>query len=497
MNRIIVTGLAAVAASAALGAAPAAAQRTDVVLGMQIQPEQLDPRINSAVAIGEVIYDNVMQGLVRFDQDGTILPSLAHDWTISPDGLIYTFHLREGVTYHDGSAFDADDVVFSIGALAPPDSANVWASLYAAIETVEAVDPQTVEITLWRPDSDLLTVLAWPQAVIYAAETSDQAGLAPIGTGPYRLTAFVENDRAELLRYEDYWGELPPLAAATIRFPFDDPAVAVNRLLAGDIDGFANFPAYANIPQFEANPAFEVVIGTTEGETMLITNNARAPFDDPLVRQAIAHAIDRDLVIDSALFGLGVPIGSHFSPLHPAFIDLTDTYPFNPQRARDLLAEAGHPNGFDATLKLPPTAYAREGGEVVAQLLRAVGIRLQIIDVPTFSQWYDEAIIARDYDLTIVAHAEPLDIGIYANPDYYFGYQSDRFNAVYAELKATLDEDARIPLYQELQRILAEDAVHGFLFELPKVGVWNADLQGMWENAVISANILQGLSWAE
>src|SRR5690606_37905460 len=162
---------------------------------------------------------------------------------------------------------------------------------------------------------------------------------------------------------------------------------------------------------FQANSRFEVVVGNSEGEVMLITNNTRAPMSNPLVRQAIAHALDRQFIIDAAMFGLGTPIGSHFAPDHPAYVDMTATYPFNPTAARRVLTEGGYPDSVDATLKVPPLAYAVQSAEVVAQLLRDVGIRLTVSSTGDFSTWLQTIFQnEQDYDFTIIAHAEPLDI---------------------------------------------------------------------------------------
>ncbi len=157
------------------------------------------------------------------------------------------------------------------------------------------------------------------------------------------------------------------------------------------------------------------------------------------------------------------------------------------------MKEAGFPNGFKATLKLPPPPYARDGGEIIASQLREVGIDLEIIPVE-WAQWLDQVFKQKDYDLTIVSHTEPNDIGIYSRKDYYFNYDNPDFDKVIADLNVTSDQAKRNELYKQAQKILADDAVNGFLFELPKVGVWDAKLQGMWDNAPIQANDLTKVS---
>jgi peptide/nickel transport system substrate-binding protein len=296
-------------------------------------------------------------------------------------------------------------------------------------------------------------------------------------------------------RNPDYWGEAAGLAKATIKI-IPDPAAATAALLAGDVDAFANFPAPEALGQFENDPRFTVAVGSTEGETILAMNNAGAALKDVRVRRALAHAIDRKAVIDGAMFGYGTPIGSHFAPHHPAYVDLTDRYLHDPEKAKALLAEAGYGDGLSLTLKLPPPSYARRSGEVVAAQLAAVGVKTEIIQVE-WAQWLDQVFKGRDYDLTIVSHTEPMDIGIYARDDYYFNYDDAGFKALMAKLGATLDEAARSGLLAEAQEKLAEDSVNVFLFQFAKPGVWNKDLVGLWENSPVQANDLTEVYWKE
>ncbi|TJV41929.1 MAG: ABC transporter substrate-binding protein, partial [Mesorhizobium sp.] len=208
----------------------------------------------------------------------------------------------------------------------------------------------------------------------------------------------------------------------------------------------------------QGDPRFKVVIGATEGETILSMNNKKSPFDRLQVRQAISFALDRKAIIDGASAGLGVPIGSHMSPANKAYVDLTGLYPHNVEKARELLKEAGLENGFKATLKLPPPPYARLGGEIIASQLRDVGIDLQIVPVE-WAQWLDQVFTRKDYDLTIVSHTEPNDIDIYSRKDYYFNYDNPTFDKIIADLNLTSDEAKRMTLLGEAQKMLADDAV--------------------------------------
>ncbi len=267
-------------------------------------------------------------------------------------------------------------------------------------------------------------------------------------------------------------------------------------LLSGDVHAFANMPAGDALPQIQADSRFEVVIGATEGETILSTNNKKAPFDNLKVRQAIAHALNREELIKGNGSGYGTPIGTHFSPANEAYVDLVGTYSYDPEKAKALLAEAGFADGIKATIKLPPPGYAREGGQVVAAQLREVGIDLEIIPVE-WAQWLEQVFKAKDYDLTIVSHTEPNDIGIYARKDYYFQYDNADFDAVIAELDVTADPAKRKELFGKAQTILANDAVNGFMYQLPKIGVWDAKIEGLWHNSPVQANDLTGVKWTD
>ncbi len=234
-------------------------------------------------------------------------------------------------------------------------------------------------------------------------------------------------------------------------------------------------------------------IGTTEGETILAINSARPPFDDVRVRRAIATAIDRKALVDGAMYGTATPIGSHMPPHDPAHVDLTAVNAYDPERSKALLAEAGVTD-LSAELVLPPTSYARRSGEIIAAELRAVGIDASIRPVE-WAEWLAKVFKGKDYDLTIVAHTEPRDINIYARPDYYFHVENARFNEVIAELDTVSDEAQRNELLREAQELIAEDAVNAFLFQLPKVGVWDSRIEGLWANSPIQANDLTDVSW--
>ncbi len=365
------------------------------IIGTQLEPPILDPTANPAAAISEVLYGNVLQGLVQFAADGSVLPQLAQSWDVSSDGLTYVFHLRPGVRFHDGSAFDAAAAKFSLDRMVAPESVNPQRSRFSAIRSVEAIDPLTLTVRLSRRSGGLLQSLAFGSAVMLSPRSVATAGLRPVGTGPFRFSRWRRGDSITLERDADHQGGAAALEQVTFKF-ITDPTAAFAALMAGDIDAFANYPAPESFAQFAADPRFGVFTGTTEMETVLALNERVAPLHNVLVRRAISYALDRRAIIDGAMFGYGTPIGSHFPPHNPAYVDLTGVYPHDVAKARELMAQAGYPQGFAMTLKLPPPSYARRGGEIVASQLAQIGISLRIENLE-WAQWLDQVYTRHDY----------------------------------------------------------------------------------------------------
>ena len=429
------------------------ASKTDLTVGLQLEPPHLDPTGAAAGAIDQVLYSNVFEGLTRFASDGSIIPGLAKSWDVSSDGMTYTFHLQKDVKFHDGTDMNAMDVKFSLDRARAEDTTNAQKALFAGITNVEVVDNLKVKITLDKPNGNFLFNLAWGDSVVVAVDSIENIKQNPIGTG-----AFV----------------------------FD--------MMAEDVDVFKSFPAPENLVQFEADSRFKVLIGSNEGETILSTNNKMEPFNNLKVRKALAHAINRKAIIDGAMFGYGTPIGTHFAPHHPAYVDLTSQSRYDPELSKKLLSEAGFPDGFTTTLKLPPPAYARKGGEIIASQLRDVGINVEISNLE-WAQWLEEVFRGKDYGLTIVSHTEPFDIGIYARPEYYFQYDSKEFQNVINDLTAETNEDQRTSLMQKAQKIIADDYVNGYLFQRAQLSVINSKVNGMWKNSPTQATDLTAVYW--
>jgi len=477
-------------------AAPAQAQarKDSVILGMVLEPPGLDPTISSAAAIGEIVHYNVLEGLTKINMDGSIVPLLAESWSVDPDGKVYTFKLRKGVKFHDGEAFDASDVKFSFERAKAEGSTNkAKKAVFDNVSRIETPDPATVILVLNQADGNFLFRMGENTAVILDPKSAASTATKPIGTGPFKFDSWSKGSSVTLAKFDGYRDAAKiKLKKVTFRF-INDPAAQVAALLAGDIDGMPRFGAPQNLKQFQSDPRFTVAIGGTEGKTIVSINNKKKPFDDVRVRRAIAAAIDRKAVIDGAQEGFGAPIGSHMVPTDAGYIDLTGVNPYNPEKAKALLKEAGVATPLNVTLTLPPPQYARKGGEIIASQLAKVGINAKIENVE-WAQWLSGA-FKGNYDMTVISHVEPLDFDRYADPAYYWGYDSKAYKDLFAKYNATTAPKERLKVIGDIQKQLANDSVNAYLFQLPQFMVSNKKLKGLWSSSPIFANDMGAVSW--
>jgi peptide/nickel transport system substrate-binding protein len=485
--------LAAIAVAAVPLAAQAAKKTDSIVIGMTLEPPGLDPTTGAAAAIGEVVHYNIFEGLTKIEGDGKIEPLLAEKWE-TPDAKTYTFHLKKGVKFSNGEALTAADVKFSFERFGAEKSTNKEKAVFANIASIDTPDDTTVTLHLKDPNPNLLFNLGENTGVILEPKSADSDATAPVGTGPYKLADWVKGASIKLVKSDSYRDAAKiKIATATFRI-INDAAAQTAAVLSGDVDAFPRFNNFDAVKQLQANAKLTVVIGSTEGKTIVSTNNKKKPFDDVRVRQALAYAIDREAVNKAAVNGYGKAIGSHYTPTDPYYIDLSKTYPYNPAKAKELLKEAGVQTPLDITLKLPPVPYARQGGEVVAAELAKVGINAKIENVE-WAQWLDNVLKTHNFDLTIIAHVEPRDLNIYANPDYYFQYDSKKFQAIYKTLSTATNEADIKKATEEAQKQLAADAVNVYLFALPQVVVTKKGLKGFWKSSPVFANDLSAVHW--
>ena len=487
--------LASSAASLPLFAAwPAMAQakKDSVTLAMTLEPPGLDPTAGAASSIAEVVLYNVFETLTKINSDGSVSPLLAESWEVSSDLKTYTFRLRKDVKFQNGEPFNAAAVKFSFDRAAADKSTNKDKRTFANLST-KVADEHTVVLTNQEIDPDFLFMMGQATSIIVEPKSAATNASKPVGTGPYKLAAWAKGASVTLTAWPGYRSaQSIRIKRAVFRF-IPDPAAQVAALLAGDVDAFPRVSP-RSVPQFKANARFQVVVSNSRAKTILAINNARKPLSDIRVRRAIAAAIDRKAVIAGAADGYGVPIGSYYVPTAFGYVDTTGVNPFDLEKAKALMAEAGVKTPLTLTMTLPPAPYARQGGELIAAQLAKIGIQLKLQNVE-WAQWLSGTYTNKNYDLTIISHVEPFDLGNFAKPDYYWGYQSQEFNELFDKIKHTPRPADRARLLGDAQRLLAHDSVHGFLYTPQWVTVANKKLRGLWKDMPVFVNDLSALSW--
>jgi len=495
-RRSINTLLAGLPLAATLPSALAQSRKDAVVLGMVLEPTSLDPTAAAAAAIGEIVHYNVLEGLTKISMAGAVTPLLADAWFHTPDGKTYTFTLKKGIKFSDGAPFDANAVKFSFDRARAAGSTNkAKKAVFDNISSVVVADAHTVILVLNSADAMLPFRLGENTAVILHPNSVATAATKPVGTGPFVLATWNKGSSVTLSKWDGYRDAAKvKLKKVTFRF-INDPAAQVAALLAGDIDGMPRFAALQSIKQFQGDKRFVVELGSTSGKGIVAINNRKAPLNDVRVRRAIGHAIDRKAFIDGAQEGLGKPIGSHFAPTDLGYMDLTKQSAYDPEKAKALLKEAGITSPLNLTLTLPPPQYARKGGEIIAAQLAKVGINAKIENVE-WAQWLAGP-FKGNFDLTIINHVEPLDYATaYADPNYYYGYDSAKFRGLVATLAATSDQKEKARLWRDIQRQLADDAVNAYVWNPAQVAVFRKGLRGLWNSSPIFANDMATVSWA-
>lgn len=475
--------LSLIALPVAAQSAPAPTDGGEISVSIVAEPPGWDPTVSTSQEIARVMYHNVYEGLVRVDRNGEIVPALAASWDTSEDGLTWTFALQEGVRFHNGDPLTPDDVVAALERAADPESGHTHPEYYEAIESI-AADGTNIVITLAQPASSLLYNLARPDSVIYQAGTEASQASEPVGTGPFTFAEWVKGSEVRLEKNPDYYGAPAHLDAITFRI-IEDTNAQLAALESGDLDMVGVALSPENAMQLGGNPDIKVTEGSATTEITMALNNSREPLNNPLVRQAITQAIDKEAIVQGAMFGYGTVIGTHASPIEPYYEDL-NPYPYDPEAAKAKLAEAGYPDGLTLDFELPPYPFEKRAGEVIAQQLAEVGITVNLTNVE-WTTWLERIFTQADYDMTIIGHSEPRDIGIYGNPDYYYRYESSAVQQALADIEKTSDEAEQLALYKKIEETIAQDAVNVWVFSPPYLVAARSDLYGYWQDQPIVA----------
>lgn len=471
----------------------AAADKDNVNVALTGEPVNLDFTKTAGAAIPQALMSNVYEGLVEIDQTGKIQPLLAESWTLSPDRKVYTFKLRQGAKFSNGEAFTASDVKFSIERV----KSEAWVSSLKAkmnvVDSVNVISDAEVVVTLKQPSNAWLFNMGTPVGAMF--DPSGVADLAnkAVGTGPFAIKAWNRGQSIDLAARDDYWGEKPKVKTASLRY-FADAVATTNALRTGDVDVVYNMQAPELLSAFSSDKKFQVLEGTSNGEIVLSMNNKVAPFNDPRVRQAVLYAIDRQAVVDTAWNGYGTVVGGPVPPTDPYYEDLNGLFPHNPDKARQLLKDAGAEN-LEITFTIPTRPYATAVSEIVVSQLADVGIKAKIESAEFPAVWLDKVFTKHNYQMSVVLAVESRDVlTMFNNPDYYLGYDNSKIKDLAASADAA-DEAGYVDGMKKVVRTIAEDAAADVLFLFPNIVVAKEGITDFPANSVTEALDLTAVGW--
>ena len=485
---------------------PADPRGTTVTWSYTQEPPNWNYRETGLTAVTAPLLLNVWETLIRTEADGSPVPLLAEGWSVSDDGLTVTFNLREGVAFHDGSDFTAADVVYSMNANAAA-SVDRAASPYNAVAGVEAVDDSTVVVTLEAPSLTFVNTMA-DRAGIMVPENffeDHDAASEVIGTGPYVFADYRIDQDLTMTRFEDYWGEKPYFETAIQRFIPDETA-AINALLGGEIDMVASVIAEGMDRVFAVsgdNDGIELVLipGTEVSYWLLDTNVAE--FQDPRIRQAIQHGHNRTSHIDAATAGTATPSCSMAVPSGIAWDSDYCPYPYDPDRAVELLAEAGFGPG-ELVLDFPFANVAWH--TVMAQVFQAemaeigITINLRSLDLAT---WLDQVNTQGQYQIFQITSGAPLTNYRCDRNRQPFGrgnqaFCDEQMDAMIDAVETISDYDDYVAAQRELHDFVADQ---GWIFATKKPNVpvlYRSDLAGIKQHRLPDIHIYAGdLHWSD
>jgi peptide/nickel transport system substrate-binding protein len=452
-------------------------------VGFAAEPLSLDFTSDNGAAIPQAVLVNVYEGLVKLDANGDIKPLLAKSWKISADRKTYTFELREGVKFSDGKPFTAEDAAFSINRVKTDWKIDLRSAM-DVVADAKAAGPTTLVVTLKQPSNLWLFKMTTRIGAMFSRTGVSDLKTKAIGTGPYVVRRWTRGSSIVLGRNPGYWGPKPALDQVTLKY-YKDPNSMNNALRTAGLDVVSTLQAPESLPQFADKSKYQVIEGTTNGEVVLSFNNARAPFTDKRVRQAIRYALDRKAILDTAWAGHGELIGSMVPPTDPWYEDLTGLYPHDPGKARALLAAAGKPK-LSLRLRIPNLPYAVSTAQVVKSQLADVGITAKIEPLEFPAVWLDEVFQKADYDMSIIAHVEPRDITSWGIPSYYWKYDNKQFQQLLAKADAGTEQE-QVTSMKQAARLLSEDAAGEWLFLFPNLMVATPQVHGLPKNAVSEA----------
>lgn len=464
-------------------------------IAVGIDPDTFDPAGQTTTTVQNMV-DYVVETLVVFDENGDLVGNLAESFETSEDGLTVTLGLRDGVVFHDGTPFDAEAVTFNLERIIDPALTVPLGSPFEVIESVTAVDDTTVEVALSRPSPGFVSALSVTTAgmispgSVTADGNTNENYQRPVGTGPYTFGDYTAGESVTVEKFADYWGEEPYYDTVVFRI-VPEAATRESLLLSGQVDMMI-LPPVSDIQALQANEDVEVLLAESD-RTIFIALDTNDPLlSDPMVRQALNYAVDKQAIVDNVLFGAGEVMDAPMAPSLAGYCQ-TGSYDFDPERARQMLADAG---AADASLELltPSGRYVQDqqSAEAIAGYLREVGLDVSVStsDFPSFLARVNAAPSENTVDMHLLGWAPP-----YLDADFQMQmfrqathppaglatsfYTNPQVEELLAQADVETDESRREQLYCDASQIIWDDAPWIFLWTQSFPVVWSDDVTGI------------------
>jgi len=440
--------------------------------------DSLDPHKTVAAGTKEVLF-NLFEGLVKPDSDGSFIPAVASAYEESEGGKVYTFTLREGVKFHDGSMVTAEDVKFSLDKCADTSAGDPLIAAFSNIESVTIADEKTIVITLKEADTEFLAYMT--TAIIPASNKNPDSN--PIGTGPYKFVSRSPQENFIVEKFDEYWGEPAHIENVTFKVCSNADSIVMD-LEGGSIDMFARVTA---TQAAELSDEFQVLEGTMNLVQALYLNNAVEPFNDVRVRQALCYAVDIDEIMLMVSDGKGTELGSSMFPAFGKYYmpELNDTYNTDIEKAKALLAEAGYADGLSFTISVPSNYQPHiDTAQVLVEQYKKIGVdaKIQLIE---WDSWVSDVYQGRQFQSTVVGidasnitGASLLQRFTSDAPKNFINYQNAAYDEAFNNAITSTDDAEKTKYYKECQRILSEDAANVYIQDLPEFVALNKKYTG-------------------
>jgi len=433
---------------------PTQIEKTELKMGYQTDPEGLDPQ-RTAAASTFVVTNNIYDTLVGVTSNWGIIPRLAEKWDISEDGMEITFKLREDVSFQNGRQFKASDVAFTFNRLKDEESPK--ARDYANIKEIKVVDDYNITFVTEKLDVELLKSFAYPWTAIVPEEEVANLKTKPVGTGAFILKEWIPQQHIILERNENYYGDKPKLETVKLEL-IPDATSLMAGFQVGDLD---IIPLSGDqVKTIEDNKEYFILAQPMNAVQIMSLNTENKMLSNEKVRQAMAMSINKDEIIEASVFGYGDKIGSHLPTTSPDYYDANDIIEYNPEKAKELLKEAGYENGFDIKLTLPKNYQMHvDAGQVIADQLSKIGIRVNI-EIVEWGTWVSEVYSAKKFEMTVVGHTGRLDSYAFlsrykSDSGDYISLKTGEVDELLNQAQKELDDAKRKDIYKQIQVILA------------------------------------------